>query len=801
MQELLSGEAPESARGQAADALPRLRLTSAPRLPLAVVLAALGGLASFLAFPPVGAWPLAFLAPVPLLFVLHEARPSRGFALGLLYGAVGFGLTLSWILLFGRLAWSALTLLTALSTALFGTLFPLVRLSGHPVWSAAGAAALWTAIDWARGLWPLGGFTWGSLGVSQVPNRITVRIAVVAGVWGVTFLVVFVASLVATALQGSTPRHLRGLALGLAAIAALAPAAIPFAEATGRSLDVAAIQVDFRRGERLSSGAGDVTVTRLNFDLHRRLSDDPPDLAIWGESALDPRSLSDLGGVRDAIARVGVPVLLGSTSRDIRNPAQRGPLYNQAVVFDGGGAVVDTYRKTHLVPYGEYIPWKPVVGWISALEQIGYELAPGDALHTVSAPGLPVFGTPICFENSFPALDRGFVEQGAEFLVILTNNASYAQTAASAQHLQMSRMRAIEDGRWVVHAAVSGISAFIDPTGRTYDETELFRPTIIRRTILASTARTPFVRLGDWLPISSLVFVGALGAIPRRRRRRRPAPSPLGAEARTLVILPTYDEARTIRDVIRGVLAHRRVDVLVVDDSSPDGTAGVVREVAAGEPRVRLIERPAKAGLGSAYLEGFRIALADGYDLIVEMDSDLSHDPTQLASLLEAARTRHDLVVGSRYVPGGSVSNWSRARVALSRAGNVYARLMLGVPLHDATSGYRAYRRPLLADLVSQPVHADGYGFQIELVMRAWLHGWSVGEVPITFREREHGQSKISRRIVVEALWLVTVWGVSLRLRGRPHRTDPPRAPADATRSFDRPADERANEPADEPGS
>jgi len=784
MQELLSGEAPESARGQAADALPRLRLTTGPRLPLAVLLAALGGLLFFLAFPPVGAWPLAFLAPVPLLIALHEAPPARGFGLGLLYGAVGFGLSLSWIHLFGTIAWSSLTLLTALSIALFGALSPLVRTTGRPVLSAAGVAALWTAIDWVRGLWPLGGFTWGSLGVSQVPNTATVRVAVLAGVWGVTFLVVFVAALLAAAARPGMSLRGRALALGLAAAAVVAPAAIPFASATGRPLDVAAIQVDFRLGERVSSGAGDVIVTRLNLDLHRRLTNDPPDLAIWGESALDPESLSVLDEVRTTIARVGSPVLLGSTSRDIRDPETRGPLYNQAVVFDGGGAVVDVYRKTHLVPYGEYIPWKAVVGWISALEQIGYELAPGDEVHTSSAPGLPAFGTPICFENSFPALDRSLVDQGAEFLVVLTNNASYGETAASAQHLQMSRMRAIEDGRWVIHAAVSGISAFIDPSGRAYDETELFEPTIIRRTIRASSHRTPFVRFGDWLPVVSLGMIVALGLVPRGRRSGRAAPDALGPDVRTLVILPTYDEARTIRDVIAGVLAHPRVDALVVDDSSPDGTAAIVGELAAGEGRVRLIQRPAKSGLGSAYLDGFAVALEEDYDLIVEMDSDLSHDPAQLGSLLEAAKARYDLVVGSRYVPGGSVSNWSRTRVGLSKAGNVYARLMLGVPLHDATSGYRVYRRELLRDLLAEPLHADGYGFQIELVMRSWLHGWSLGEVPITFREREHGHSKISRRIVVEALWLVARWGVSLRLFGRPHRPEPVRAPTDPSEPF-----------------
>ena len=212
------------------------------------------------------------------------------------------------------------------------------------------------------------------------------------------------------------------------------------------------------------------------------------------------------------------------------------------------------------------------------------------------------------------------------------------------------------------------------------------------------------------------------------------------------------------------------VDVLVVDDSSPDGTAAIVRGLMAGEPRLRLVERPARSGLASAYLEGFGRALDEGYDLIVEMDSDLSHDPAQLASLLDAARGRAHLVVGSRYVPGGSVTNWSRIRLALSRMGNAYASVMLGISVHDATSGYRVYRRELLQDLVAEPFHADGYGFQVELVMRSWLRGWTLDEVPITFREREHGHSKLSRTIVFEALWLVTRWGVALRVLGRPYR-------------------------------
>jgi dolichol-phosphate mannosyltransferase len=150
--------------------------------------------------------------------------------------------------------------------------------------------------------------------------------------------------------------------------------------------------------------------------------------------------------------------------------------------------------------------------------------------------------------------------------------------------------------------------------------------------------------------------------------------------------------------------------------------------------------------------------------LAIEMDSDLSHRPEELPRLLEAARS-HDVVIGSRYVPGGSVTNWSRARLALSKAGNLYARIWLGFGVHDATSGYRVYRTGALRQITATPVSSDGYGFQIELVYRAWNLGLSVGEAPISFHEREHGESKISRRIILEALWLVTVWGLRARFR------------------------------------
>jgi glycosyltransferase involved in cell wall biosynthesis len=230
---------------------------------------------------------------------------------------------------------------------------------------------------------------------------------------------------------------------------------------------------------------------------------------------------------------------------------------------------------------------------------------------------------------------------------------------------------------------------------------------------------------------------------------------------RALVVIPTYNEAATVGEALdRALAADPRVDVLVVDDASPDGTGKLVAERAAAEPRVHLLERDAKQGLGAAYRAGFAWGLARGYDALVEMDADLSHPPERLPALLDGLDAA-DVVIGSRYVPGGRTVNWSRLREAISRGGNLYVRLALRLPVHDATAGYRAYRRQVLEALPVSAVRSGGYCFQIELAHRAWQQGFRVAEVPITFTERASGVSKMSQRIVLEALLRVAVWAVS----------------------------------------
>jgi dolichol-phosphate mannosyltransferase len=237
--------------------------------------------------------------------------------------------------------------------------------------------------------------------------------------------------------------------------------------------------------------------------------------------------------------------------------------------------------------------------------------------------------------------------------------------------------------------------------------------------------------------------------------------------SRALVVVPTYNEHDNLPRIVPGILAAApEVDVLVVDDASPDGTGEVADGLARGDPRVKVLHRPHKDGLGPAYLAGFATALADGYGRVLEMDADCSHDPAALPSLLAAARDA-DLVLGSRYVPGGGTVHWGLGRRLLSRAGSLYAGIVLGVSVRDLTGGFKCFRREVLEGIDLSTVTTTGYAFQIELTYRAIRRGFRVVEVPITFEDRRVGKSKMSRAIVLEALWKVwAIRGFRKRLRG-----------------------------------
>jgi dolichol-phosphate mannosyltransferase len=250
---------------------------------------------------------------------------------------------------------------------------------------------------------------------------------------------------------------------------------------------------------------------------------------------------------------------------------------------------------------------------------------------------------------------------------------------------------------------------------------------------------------------------------------------------RTLVIIPTFQEAENIDDVLRRVRESApQVDVLVVDDSSPDGTADLARATGAEVGQVDVLVQPDKGGLGVAYRAGFAQGFEHDYDVLVQMDADLSHDPVALPTLLARIDAGADVAIGSRYTPGGNIPHWPVQRRLLSRIGNMYASTVLGVKIRDCTSGYRAYRATVLRRVEADATRATGYGFQVELAYRAHRLGATIIEVPITFNDRVRGESKMSWHIIGEAMSLVTWWGFRDRLlrRGRrPAVTTPAEAP------------------------
>ena len=224
---------------------------------------------------------------------------------------------------------------------------------------------------------------------------------------------------------------------------------------------------------------------------------------------------------------------------------------------------------------------------------------------------------------------------------------------------------------------------------------------------------------------------------------------------KTLVVVPTYNERKNLEELIPRVLGQLpEVELLVVDDGSPDGTGEYADGIAAEDPRVHVLHRPGKMGLGSAYVKAFKHALTTDVDLVIQMDADFSHDPDVIPALVENA-AKYDVVLGSRYITGANVVNWPLQRLFLSYFANVYTHIVTGLPLRDSTGGFKCFRRGVLEAIDLGAVRSDGYSFQIEINFRSWRKGFSIVEIPIVFVDRHSGTSKMSRRIVWEAMWLV----------------------------------------------
>lgn len=734
--------------------------------------AAAAGAATAFAFPASGWWPLALIGPAILFGILRGQRRARSAVIAGIWGVAFFASLIGWIGEIDLLGWGVLTLGQAFWLAVFGFVV------GSTSWgadgtprarTAIGVALCWTGVEILRARYPLGGFQWGVLGYPFVDVPGVRDLAAIGGVHLVSAWVAIVAALFVrqgerdAVRAGSPRRRLVALAV-VAGVVALAPLA-PRPRTIG-TLDVAIVQGNVPK-ERFATAAGrrgrvgpeDIVVVENHLDETEKLLGDPdrPDLVIWPENVFDrdPDAFTEFASrTQTLIDALDVPFIVGAIVDD-----PDGRSFNANLLWLPGSGIVDRYDKRHLVPFGEYVPWG---GWprrlIPALaEQVPSDLSIGETDSILQVDGVAI-GNVICFESTDPRDVRRATGQGAGLILVSTNDATFGDSAASAQHLQASRMRAIEQRRTVLQAAISGISAVIDPDGHASQGTQLFEAATVRATVPVVEGDTIYTMIGGTLEQGAMGFalLALIAALLPGRFRTERDPSTRPRLGRIVVAIPTYNEADMIATTVGGVRAHLPMaEVWVLDDASPDGTGAIMDHRAATDPAITVFHRAGKRGLGRAYLDAFRHALQDpNIDAIIEMDADGSHAPEDLPALVAAAADA-DVVIGSRYVAGGRTVGWSRVRELISRAGSLYARIWLGLPQHDLTAGFRLYRRNVLERLPLDRVGSEGYAFQIEMTLRAARLGADIVEVPITFRERSAGASKMSRAIVLEALWRV----------------------------------------------
>ena len=501
------------------------------------------------AFPALDLGPLALVALVPLLLATETVRPRPAAALGYLAGLTFFGLHLLWIAQFlswtGAVAWLAWGALSAVEAAFFAAFFALVPAT-RPLgaWRLLVLPACWAVLELVRAYHPLGGFPWGLLAVSQHGGGPLLPLARVVGGFGLAAVIVAVnlavalwlRALRATAREGSwRPKvaALVGLPLLVAGLLG-ARLAVPAAPApSGPPLDVVVVQAGLRGGHGLAQGQ----TTEQVFANHVRHTEalagapgGPPDLVVWGEGAADADPLTNpdrLAAVTRAARAAGAPILLGASTRlDATHLATEG------LLFTPEGRLADRYQKRRLVPFGEFVPFGSVLSRLipATREGVPYDKVPGHRLEPLLIDGVPV-GPLICWESAYPGDARQLTREGARLLLVMTNNASFGTGSGPRQHLAAGQLRAVESGQTIVQAAVTGISAVIEPTGATRQETGLYQDTVIRVQAEQRTGVTPYVRFGRVVEAGLVgIMVGGLvlaGLLWRGRRGGvgRPGPS------------------------------------------------------------------------------------------------------------------------------------------------------------------------------------------------------------------------------------------------------------------------------------
>lgn len=485
--------------------------------------AALSGGVLTLAFPEPDLAPLAWVCLAPLLIVLRGAGPKRGFLLGAVFGICFFGTLLYWVSIVGYLAWFLLVLLQALYAGAFGALSGALTRRGGRLPAVVLPALLWVAVvEYLRAVTPVVGFTWGQLAQSQHDVAVVLRSATWGGSWLVALQLVVVNGLVALAVAEARRRSLgaAAVATGVALVVLLAAAPFPGPEATGRELTVAIVQGNIPE-DREPSYEKDLQILENHVGGTATVPPDA-DLVLWPESSLgvDPARDDAVGAALASAARdLDRPMIVGGTlSRD------DGDYQVMAYLVSGEGEIVDSYQKTHLVPFGEYVPAREALDWLPALAQVPLDAVPGREKVVFDVAGGPVAPV-ISFEADFGSLAAGRIEAGGRLLVVLTNTSTWRHSWASAQHVAMSQVRAVEGGVYVAHGALTGISAFVEPSGRVIERSELWEPDVLVQRLRFATGASFYARTGDWVAWISVAAAAVWAALFLTGSRSRPLPS------------------------------------------------------------------------------------------------------------------------------------------------------------------------------------------------------------------------------------------------------------------------------------
>lgn len=485
------------------------------RGPLAHAVVLLCGALLALAFPEPDIAPLAWVALIPLFWLIRGLPAGRGFGLGFVFGVGFFSVLLFWISVVGYVAWALLVVLESLFLGALGALW--APLSGaRSVWARVlFAGAAWVAIEFVRSSIPLGGFTWGQLAQSQHSLWMwTLRPAAWGGAWLVAWLLATVNALGAEALEGRAVKRAGAVIVALVLLAS--PLLLPIGSADGPVLRVAIVQGNVPQDFIGSFYDKEMAITRSHARLTKELDGSELDLVVWPESSVGvdlQRDVAAAQEVREAARAVGVPMIVGG-NLDIDEDRYKVVAFH----VSPEGEIVDVYQKTHLVPFGEYVPARRFLDWIPMLDQVPRDAVTGADAKVFDLQKASV-ATVISFEGDFGPLVRRAVAAGGDVLVVATNTSTWGHTWASAQHVAFSQVRAAENAVSVVHAALSGISAFIDPHGEVIGSTDLYQPAVITARLSAGRSTTFYTRTGEWAAYLAIVLV-LIGIVLRVRDGR-----------------------------------------------------------------------------------------------------------------------------------------------------------------------------------------------------------------------------------------------------------------------------------------